>query len=136
MRALSASLQSLAGVKSLSDFTPQTKRVVVEYEVGLVSLTQLVAAVAMVPSCKPLHGEPYAASVLLKVKGLTAENATAVEQALKRVKGVANAKANPADGTVTVDLVVPKPEDAEKPDVSLDRLIGAVEGATGLSVEG
>jgi copper chaperone CopZ len=72
----------------------------------------------------------------LKVKGLTAENAAAVEQALKRVKGVANAKANPADGTVTVDLVVPKPEDAEKPDVSLDRLIGAVEGATGLSVEG
>jgi hypothetical protein len=31
---------------------------------------------------------------------------------------------------------VPKPEDAEKPDVSLDRLIGAVEGATGLSAEG
>ena len=132
MRALSESLQSVAGVKNLSDFTPQTKRVVVEYEVGLVSLTQLVAAVA---SCKPLHGEPYAASVLLKVKGLTADNAATVEQALKRVKGVANAKANPADGTVAVDLVVPKPEDKEKPDVSLDRLIGAIEGATGLSVE-
>jgi copper chaperone CopZ len=133
VRALSASLQGVAGVKNLSDFSPQTKRVVVEYEIGLASLTQLVTAVA---STKPLHGEPYAASVLLKVKGLTAENAAAVEQALKRVKGVANAKANPADCTVTVDLIVPKPEDTEKPDVSLDRLIGAVEGATGLSVEG
>ncbi|MCS7223936.1 MAG: hypothetical protein NZ959_05205 [Armatimonadetes bacterium] len=112
--------------------TLQTKTAVVEYQIGLTDLTHLAQVVSKVP---PMHGEPYTAGIVLKIKGLTNENQELVVQGLKRVKGVVDARADVRQGIAIVHLQTQWEEGKDRPSVSLDRLIGAVEGASGLTVE-
>jgi copper chaperone CopZ len=95
---ISAALKGVKGVASISDLTPESKRVVVTYMPAQVSAQQIAQAIA---DAAGGQGSPYQASMLIRVTNLS-DNATQdkASTALKGVQGVASA--SPADANAGI----------------------------------
>jgi len=64
---LTGSLKKVPGVQNVTDFTPESKSVVVDMNSDQASVQKLAQAVADTPG---LHGKPYEAMLLLRVEDL------------------------------------------------------------------